>query len=214
MTRKWTRRDFLKFAGAAVIVTASCGGLTQLAALAPDVDLPEKTYRGKMNQKILVAYASKAGSTAEIAAAVGQTLSASGVSVDVLPVQKVSGLQDYSAVVLGSAVRMGQWLSEATKWVEANQAALQSLPVAAFSVHMLNRGEDETSRSAREAYTAPLRQKITPCAEAFFAGRMDLSKLSFLDRTISKALKAKDEDLRDWDAIHSWADGLPAVLDV
>lgn len=214
MTRKWTRRDFLKFAGAAVIVTASCGGLTQLAALAPDVDLPEKTYRGKMNQKILVAYASKAGSTAEIAAAVGQTLSASGVSVDVLPVQKVSGLQDYSAVVLGSAVRMGQWLSEATKWVEANQAALQSLPVAAFSVHLLNLGKDETSRAAREAYTAPLHQLISPCAETFFAGKMDLSKLSFFDRTLSKMMKAQDSDLRDWNAVHTWADGLPAVLDV
>jgi menaquinone-dependent protoporphyrinogen oxidase len=212
MTRKWTRRDFLKFAGAAVIVTASCGGLTQLAALAPDVDLPEKTYRGKMNQKILVVYATKAGSTAEIADGIGQKLAESGVSVDVSPVEAAKDLHDYRAVVLGSAVRMGRWLPGMMTWIESNRAALQSMPVAVFSVHLLNLGEDETSRAAREAYTAPLHQLISPCAETFFAGKMDLSKLSFFDRTLSKMMKAQDSDLRDWNAVHTWAGGLPAVL--
>lgn len=167
-----------------------------------------------MNQKILVAYATKAGSTAGIADGIGQQLAESGVSVDVSPVEAVKDIQDYSAVVLGSAVRMGRWLPGMMTWIESNQAALQSMPVAVFSVHLLNLGEDETSRAAREAYTAPLHQLISPCAETFFAGKMDLSKLSFFDRTLSKMMKAQDSDLRDWNAVHTWADGLPAVLDV
>ncbi len=46
---------------------------------------------------------------------------------------------------------------------------------------------------------------MTPQQEVFFGGKMDLARLSFLDRLIAKAVKATDADLRDWQAIRSWA---------
>ena len=70
-----------------------------------------------MNGKILVTYASHAGSMAEIAEAIGKTLSQSGTQVDVLPMQDVKEISSYSAVVVGSAIRKSKWLPEAIQCV-------------------------------------------------------------------------------------------------
>ena len=58
-----------------------------------------------MPDKILVVYASRAGSTAGVAEAIGKTLAESGVQVDVLPMKDVTDLAPYRAVVAGSAIQ-------------------------------------------------------------------------------------------------------------
>ena len=165
-----------------------------------------------MSKKILVTYATRAGSTAEVAEAIGKTLAAKGVTVDVLPIKKVTDLTSYQAVVIGSAVRFGQWLPEAVKFVELNNTVLGQKSTAFFAVHIMNLGEDEASRKARLAYLAPARKLIMPKAEAFFAGSGNPSKLSFLERTIGRMVKSPEGDLRDWKAINAWAEGLPSLL--
>ena len=158
-----------------------------------------------MTQKILVTYATRAGSTAEIAAAIGETLAARGFSVEVKPVKHVASLSEYQVVVLGSAIRMGSWLPEMVKFIQGNQSALDALPTALFTVHMLNAGEGEDSRAARAAYTAPIRALLPDAPEAFFSGVMDFSRLSFLDRFIAKMVKAGESDQRDWEKVRAWA---------
>lgn len=64
----------------------------------------------------------------------------------------------------------------------------------------------------RSTYTAPVRQMQPPAAEAFFAGKMELARLSFFERTLSKAMKAVDEDRRDWKQINAWTESLPTTL--
>ncbi len=159
-----------------------------------------------MSKRVLVTYATRAGSTAEVAAEIGSNLSQRGFIVDVKPVKEVSSLEGYQAVVLGSAVRMGNWLPEMTAFVKANQQALNAVPVALFTVHMLNTGEDETSRTARRTYLQAIRPLLHHAEEAYFAGRMDFSRLSFLDRIIAKMVKAVEADRRDWDAVRAWAE--------
>jgi menaquinone-dependent protoporphyrinogen oxidase len=158
-----------------------------------------------MNDKVLVAYASKCGSTGEVAEAIARELVARGKAVDVRLAQNVSSLNGYQAVIVGSAIRMGNWLPEAVKFVETHQQVLRQLPTAFFTVHMMNLGDDETSRKNRLAYLDPVRKIMTPQQKVFFAGKMDLARLSFLDRFIAKAVKAADADLRDWQAIRGWA---------
>lgn len=158
-----------------------------------------------MSLKILVAYATRAGSTAEIATEVGGVLSARGFSVEMKSLKERPVLAGYQAVVLGSAVRMGSWLPEALTFVRTNQRALQGLPVALFTVHMLNTGEDEASRTARAGYTASVRALLPDASEAFFAGLMDFSRLSFFDRFIARMVKAVESDRRDWGQIRDWA---------
>ncbi|MCL4505492.1 MAG: flavodoxin domain-containing protein [Chloroflexi bacterium] len=86
-----------------------------------------------MNNKVLVAYATKYGATAEIAEKIGQTLRSAGLQVDVVPANKVGNPGAYDAVVLGSAVYVGGWRKEAVAFLEANEAALKTRPVWFFS---------------------------------------------------------------------------------
>ena len=76
------------------------------------------------------------------------------------------------AVVLGSAIRMGNWLPEAVDFVKANQAALNALPTALFTVHMLNTGDDEASRAARAAYLDAVRPLLNGVETAYFEGQV------------------------------------------
>ena len=161
-----------------------------------------------MNNRILVTYATRAGSTAEVAAAIAETLAARGYAVDVKPVKEKPQLTGYSAVVLGSAIRMGNWLPEAVDFVKANQAALNALPTALFTVHMLNTGDDEASRAARAAYLDAVRPLLNGVETAYFEGKMYYRQLSFLDRTVAKMVKSAEADHRDWDEIRQWANAV------
>ena len=208
MSRKLSRRDFLKATGLAVGGAAvACSGLGYAATRAPEIPTPDLIF-GKeptMDKPVLVTYATRAGSTAEIATAIGETLAARGFRVEVKPVKSQPALAGYDAVILGSAIRMGNWLPEMVKFIEANQATLAALPTALFTVHMLNTGADEDSRAARAAYTTSVRALLPNTPEVFFTGLMDFSRLSFLDRFISRMVKAVESDQRDWEKIRAWA---------
>ncbi len=161
-----------------------------------------------MSNKILIAYASKAGSTAGVAQAIGETLAASGAAIEVLPVKEVQDVQAYRAVVLGRAVKFGQWLPEAVKFVEKNQAVLKQIPTAFFAVHLMNMGDDEASRKNRALYLEPVHKLVTPGKEAFFAGVGDRGKVSFIEGIIGRMVKSPEGDFRDWQAIRAWAQEL------
>jgi menaquinone-dependent protoporphyrinogen oxidase len=77
-----------------------------------------------MDIRVLVAYATKYGATAEIAERIGQVLRQAGLDVDVLPVDRVDDLPSYKAVVLGSAVYIGAWRGAAARFLEANEGEL------------------------------------------------------------------------------------------
>jgi len=162
-----------------------------------------------MNNRILITYATRTGSTAEVAEAIGEVLASRGFVVDIKPMKEKPSLDRYNAVVLGSAIRLGSWVTEALDFIKENQARLNQIPTAIFTVHMLNTGDNESSRAARQAYINPVRQLITPEAEAFFAGNLDLAKLSFVDRVITKLVAAetgpKVGDFREWEKIRDWA---------
>lgn len=201
-----TRRHFLKIAGLGLsAAVVGCGGLTALAVQPPALDFYEDTGDDSMNDKVLIAYASKCGSTGDVAQAIADELAKRGLIADVRLAGKVKSLAGYRAVIVGSAIRMGQWLPEAVKLVEQNAAALQTMPNAFFTVHMLHTGDDAESRQARAAYLEGVHKFMTAQSEVFFAGKIEQAKMSFLDRMISQAMKAQDEDKRDWAAIRAWA---------
>lgn len=155
--------------------------------------------------RILVTYASKAGSTGEVADFIGQTLCANETTVDVLPISDGVELSRYDAVIVGSAIRMGRWLGEAVKFVETNQAALSQVPTAYFTVCLTMK--DDTEENRREVATY-----LEPVDIGMFAGKVDYSKLSFLERLLAKAMKVQEADRRDWDAIRGWTEGVCPML--
>lgn len=170
-----------------------------------------------MNNKILVTYASCNGATAGVAEAIAKTLGEQGLPVDVLPMQEVTDLAPYRAVVAGSAIQAAHWLPEAMQFVRTHQAELKRKPFAAFLVCMtlaMNKGD---YRQHVSAWLAPVRSLVQPVSEGLFAGVLDVRKV----RSPSDRLKFRlsvlmgvwsEGDHRDWNAIRAWAEGLPPRL--
>ena len=86
----------------------------------------------KAHPRILVAYASRLGSTAEEATFIGKVMSEGGAEADVRALVEVDDLTSYDSVVVGSAIRYDRWLPDAVAFVRENQKALREVPVAFF----------------------------------------------------------------------------------
>ncbi len=204
---KLERREFFKRAGIAAAASALVpAGLhvPRLSALATPIAGTSKAET--IPKKVLIAYASRAGSTAEVAEAIGQVLRGGGIPTDLLQVGQVVGMSSYRAVIIGSAIRMGRWLPEAAKLVERNQDTLAGMPAAFFSVCLTMQKDTPENRRTVEDYMEPVVQKVRPLSIGLFGGKMDYSRLGFLDRLIaSKMKKVPEGDYRDWATIRAWA---------
>ena len=178
------------------------------------VEKKDKTYSGYiggevniMGIEILIAYASKAGSTGEVAEAIGQELRSADAQVDVRPISKVKDIESYQAVVVGGAMRAGSWLGKS--FIEQNKVFLSKIPVAYFFVCMTLCKDTPESRAIVEKYLNPVRNIVQPIDEGHFAGKMDYSKLGFFARFIAKSVvKVPEGDFRNWDLIRQWAKDL------
>lgn len=171
-----------------------------------------------MNNRILVTYASRAGSTAEVAEAIGKILSEGGARVDVLPMQAVKDLSPYQAVVAGSAIRKSKWLPEAIQFIRAHQGILRHKSFAIFTVCItLAMSNSEQYRSAVAGWVSPVRAMVRPLSEGLFAGMLDFSRLPFnwdtlrLRATVALGIFPRG-DHRDWKAVSAWAESLKPML--
>ena len=170
-----------------------------------------------MSNKILVAYASRAGSTAGVAEAIGVTLAESGAQVEVRPMKDVKDLAPYRAVVAGSAIHGGRWLPEAMQFMQTHQATLAQKPFAAFLVCMTLAMSNDKYREHVADWLEPVRALVRPVSEGLFAGALDISKIpSFGDRLkfrLSVVFGVWSEgDHRDWNAIRAWAESIRRLL--
>ena len=167
-----------------------------------------------METRVLVAYASKHGMTAEIAGKIGDTLRQSGLQVDVLPVKNVKDLAQYKAVVLGSAVYIAMWRKEFVKFLQENEKLLSGLPVWIFSSGPMGEGDPaELLHGWRlpEAQRS-LIESIKPRDVALFHGAINIKKMNIFEKWVLKSVKAPTGDFRDWNAINKWAAGIAGDL--
>ncbi len=167
-----------------------------------------------MEIHVLVAYATKYGATAEIAEKIGQVLRKAGFHTDVLPADRVGDLAAYRAVVLGSAVYIGQWRKEAADFLGKNERMLVERLVWLFSSGPTGEGDPVQLLKGWRFPEAlqPIADRIRPRDVALFHGMLDMNKLSLAEKLIVKGIKAPVGDFRDWDAITSWAAGIADAL--
>jgi menaquinone-dependent protoporphyrinogen oxidase len=170
-----------------------------------------------MSDTVLVAYATRYGSTREVAERVAATLGEAGLDVTLTPVARVQSVDAHSAVVLGSPLYIGQWLKDMKRFLSRHQEGLARLPMALFVLGPTR--ADEPWDAVRTQLDQQLAKypRLTPRAVELFGGAYDPANLRFPDTLLGK-LPASPlyglpaSDLRDWEAIEVWAASLPALL--
>ena len=167
-----------------------------------------------METRVLVAYASKYGATAEIAERIVEVISEEGLQADVLPVKDVKDLEPYQAVVLGTAAYMFQWRKEAVKFLQNNEKALAGLLVWIFVSGPAGEGDPVELLEGRVVpeKMKPVIEHIKPVDLTVFHGVINLEKMNFLERNVMKMMKSPEGDFRDWDAITAWAMAIAGEL--
>lgn len=213
--RRITRRQFLITGATVVGASALCMTGAGLAIQEPEINYYTSVSEETGKKKVLVAYATKAGSTGETAGVIGNVLRELGYAVDVKCVDDIRDISGYQALVLGSAIQRSAWLPEAVDFVKTYQPALSKIPVAYFTcnISVINPDMESVQREV-EAFLAPVLQEMSqvkPVAVEHFAGVLDFDKLPFLYRLIwplTPGGKVKQGDYRDWNAIKSWATSL------
>ena len=162
--------------------------------------------------KVLVAYATKTGSTREVAERVGKRLSDKGLQVDVRGAGEVRSLNGYDAVVFGGALYMFRLIGEGRRFLARSRKQLSGLPFAAFGMGPLEDTEEQFTDARRHLdKTLDRLQGVTPKDVTIFGGALDPAKLKFpFNNPAMKNMPASD--LRDWKTIEAWADSLPAKL--
>jgi len=156
---------------------------------------------------ILLAYATKHGSTKEVAEAIAETLGTRGHEVDVRAAADVSDLDGYDGVILGGSLYMGRWHRDAIGFLEHHRQALATIPIAIYAMGPQTLAEADVAGSRAQLDKAISKvPDISPAAVAIFGGVVDPNKLRFpLSRMPAR-------DARDWEAIAAWARDVAAIF--
>jgi menaquinone-dependent protoporphyrinogen oxidase len=159
--------------------------------------------------RVLVAYATKYGSTKEVAEAVADRLRRAALEVEVRAASEVRDVSAYSAVVVGGALYFFSWRRHARALLARNRKALARLPVAVFGMGPIEDTAEQFEGARGQLDRALAKQPwLTPVSVAVFGGRLDPAALRFPDNNPAMR-NMSSVDLRDWDAINAWADSLP-----
>jgi menaquinone-dependent protoporphyrinogen oxidase len=160
-----------------------------------------------MNTPVLVAYATKAGSTREVADAVARTLREHGLEADVRSASEVGTLAPYGAVVLGTALYTGRVHREARRFLGRHREQLAERPLAVFAMGPKTLADDEVAASRAQLDRALAAYgELHPEPVAIFGGVVDPARLRF------PFSRMPASDARDWDAIRGWADAVAAAV--
>jgi menaquinone-dependent protoporphyrinogen oxidase len=160
-----------------------------------------------MDTPVLVAYATKARSTREVADVVARTLREHGLEADLRPATEVGTLAPYGAVVLGTALYTGRVHRDARRFLRSHREQLAERPLAVFAMGPKTFDDAEVAASRAQLDRALASYpELRPGPVAIFGGVVEPAKLRFPFNRIPAS------DARDWDAIRAWADEVVGAL--
>lgn len=164
-----------------------------------------------MTASVLIAYATRGGSTREVALAIAATMRQAGLTVDVAQVSEVYSLDGYGAVILGAPLYIGRFPRELHAFLREHQRALTDLRPAIFVLGP-TRSETADFNMARQQAEKQLERHrwLTPHDLRIFGGRWGKAHLPFpftlaLRLPGNPLAKIPEQDIRDWAAIDQWA---------
>ena len=156
---------------------------------------------------VLVVYASKHSSTAEIAERIATAMRSAGCDAEARPAGEVDDLSGYAAVVLGSAVYAKRWQRDASAFARRHSAALRGMPVWLFSSGPFGAPEDHPTASTPHV-AETLAKKLGAREHVMLGGRVPPDPGNFVERAMLKSTPPEKRDARDWPAIGAWARGV------
>lgn len=164
-----------------------------------------------MHASILIAYATRGGSTAEVARSIGATLDESGFTANVLPMPEVESLEGYSALILGAPLYCGKLPRESHRFFARHHEALTRMRPWCFILGPTRTDAADFDAARKQAEKQLSRYPWLQTSELrVFGGRWDVNHLTF-PFSIAKYLPASllgkipPADIRDWTAIRGWA---------
>ncbi len=164
-----------------------------------------------MDTKILVTYATTHGSTREVAEQIAATLREGGAVVEVQPARGVRSLEGYRAVVLGAPLYMFRLHGDARRFLRRNRKSLTGgLPIAIFAGGPFGKGNEAEWSEVRKEVDKEMAKFpwLKPVAVQVVGGKFDPNHLRFPWSLLVGLKAVPANDLRDWDAIRAWAEGL------
>ncbi|MFJ5993251.1 flavodoxin domain-containing protein [Lentzea sp. NPDC092896] len=165
--------------------------------------------------KVLVAYATAAGSTAGVAERIAGSLRTGGHEVVVRTVEEAAEAQAYDAYVVGSAVHDQAWLPAGAAFLAEHRKALYGKPVWLFSVGLPGalRGPLRKWVLVEEAdVLAALLDDVEPIEHRLFSGVVTPGAFGWLGTLVFRAMGGRFGDFRDWAAIEKWSTGIAEAL--
>ena len=162
-----------------------------------------------MAPQILIATASRHGSTFDIADEIARVLSRRGFVVLDKAADETDGVEPFDAVICGSAVYMGRWLPQATAFVTRNADELAQRPVWLFSSGPI--GEPPQPEGDPQGISQ-LMERLHARGHRNFPGRLDRDRLSLSERVIVGMLRAPKGDFRDFPQVTAWATEIADAL--
>lgn len=161
---------------------------------------------------VLIAYASKRGSTAEIAETVAATLRRAGLEVDLEPVEAVKDLDRYGAVVLGSAVYMKRWRGDARHFLKEHRKALRQMPFWVFSSGPVGDPADDNPDWMEPPNLVEKVEEMGARGHVVFGGSLPLQPRGVMERAMVEGTPKQHRDRRDWSEIREWAGQVASEL--
>jgi menaquinone-dependent protoporphyrinogen oxidase len=185
--------------------------------------------------KALIVFGTRYGTTANTSDVIADTLRQVGFEVRIVNAKKdkVQSISEFDLVIVGSGIQMGRWTKDPESFLKKFQNELSKKKVALFvscgSANPLSEGEQKSKEmdDAKRKYLEDkaVEYKVNPVALGFFGGCYDFNKMSWFFRKTMSSVKPKLEsagykeskaglyDLRDLDAIRSWAREVAKTVD-
>ena len=185
-----------------------------MRVLQVEEDIKREVQEKTMTTRVLVGYATRYGSTQEVAEAVAATLGERGLAVDLRPLKEVHSLEGYGAAVIGASLYMFRWHKDARRFLSRHRQALTQRPVAVFALGPVHDPYDEQEWQNSRAQLDKELSKFPwfqPDVVELFGGEFDPAKLRFPINVFAGSEPASD--IRDWTAIRAWATSLAVTLE-
>jgi menaquinone-dependent protoporphyrinogen oxidase len=164
-----------------------------------------------METLVLVAYATRYGSTADTAQKLAEFLRRDGIQAEVRPVGQVTDLKPYAAVMLAAALYIGRLHKDARRFLVTWREELMRIPVALLVPGPVEL-RDEQFKSAEQQLDKELARVpwLHPVARKVVGGKWDPAKLPFPFKWTLRHVPASDA--RDLDAIRAWVHEIVGIL--